>query len=113
MGVLKSKTPTRISERERFELWLCENADRIENVMTLRTIQAEEAIFLLIENEKAYCRCCGEHIPRATSSRHFLCKKHPQCRKARRYYSYLVHEKGVSKDVALNRAIQKFKQIQE
>jgi hypothetical protein len=63
----------------------------------------------LLELTTVICKCCGEAIPRATPDRHFFCKKNEICRKARRYYAYLIYEKGIDKDNALSRTLIKFK----
>jgi hypothetical protein len=55
------------------------------------------------------CVICEEVIEHATQGRHFLCNKHPRCKRARRYYKYLRFEKGLDKEQAINAAIAKFK----
>ena len=105
MGV-SSGTPT-IS---RIEVWLQKNADTLESLMLEQQITAKDAIRQIVQETKVHCLVCGEEIERATNGRHFLCTKHGNCRKARRYYKYLHHEKNFSKEDALEKAVEKFKQ---
>lgn len=109
VGVSSSETPTIVQE-SRIEVWLRRNADILESSMLEQQIPAKEAIKKLAEETKVYCLCCGNQIQRATNGRHFFCNKQPHCRKARRYYKYLQYEKGFSKELALEKAVEKFKQ---
>lgn len=112
VGVFDDKVPTPIkSEKaQRLELWLTENADTIEDIMLSDNLTAKEAIRLIVQNGKPTCQCCGDEMPHTTAGRHIFCTKKPQCRKARRYYRYLVYEKNVSKGDALNKTLERFSQ---
>lgn len=103
-----SESPTLNGKAKRRELWLRENADIIEGVMLDAQTTAKDAIIRLAVNEVSRCECCGEEMPHTTVGRHFFCSKHEKCRKARRYYKYLVYEKNVKKEEARKTAIERF-----
>jgi hypothetical protein len=108
VGVFDIKTPTPNAKQIRLELWLTENADTIEDVMLADNITAKDAIRILAQNDKPVCQICGDDMPHTTPGRHVFCKKREGCRKARRYYSYLVYEKGIEKDHALRNTLERF-----
>lgn len=112
VGVFEDKGPTLVkSERaQRLELWLLENADTIEDIMLSDSITAKEAIKIIAQNGKPACQICGDDMPHTTAGRHIFCTKRPECRKARRYYRYLVYEKHIDKEQALNKTLERFGQ---
>lgn len=112
VGVFEEKGPTPIKsvKAERLELWLTENADTIEDLMLADNITAKEAIKLIVQNEKPTCQVCGDEMPHTTAGRHIICTKKPECRKARRYYRYLVYERGIEKEHALRNTLERFEQ---
>lgn len=76
--------------------------------MLTDNITAKDAIRIIVQNGKPACQICGDEMPHTTSGRHFFCTKRPECRKARRYYRYLVYEKGIEKDHALRNTLERF-----
>lgn len=110
VGVSRKKAPTPSDKALRLELWLRENADIIEYTMLEYNLTAKDAIRLIARNEKPHCQCCGDEMPHTTIGRHIFCTKKPQCRKARRFYRYLVYEKNVSKEDSLRRTLERFGQ---
>lgn len=78
--------------------------------MLADNITAKEAIRIIAQNGKPVCQVCGDDMPHTTPGRHVFCKKREECRKARRYYSYLVYEKGIEKDHALRNTLERFTQ---
>jgi hypothetical protein len=107
VGTSSKKSPH--SSPNRLELWLRDNAARIEGAMIDYNLKAKYAIKIVIAQEAVVCSICGDVINHATPGRHFLCDKKPQCKRARRYYKYLRFEKGVEKDQAIAATIFKFK----
>lgn len=103
-----SESPTQSKRVERLELWLAENADTIEFLMLEEQIAAKVAIRQIAENTKPHCQCCGGEMPHTTAGRHIFCTKNEKCRKARRYYKYLVYEKNKPKDEARRTALLRF-----
>lgn len=111
VGVFDEKAPTpnaKNKRAQRLELWLTENADIIEDIMLAENKTAKEAIKLIVQDGKPTCQCCGDEMPHTTAGRHMICTKRPECRKARRYYRYLVYEKNVNKEVALDKTLERF-----
>jgi len=66
-----------------------------------------ESIALVRESNRPTCLSCGDVILHGTGGRHFFCNKRPECRKLRRRYKYLVYDKGMDKDKALNVVLDK------
>ena len=80
--------------------WLERNAETIEDYM-LEGQSFKEACLSVANVIRPNCIICDEPIERGTSGRHFICTKHPECRKARRRYRYLIYDKGYSKELAI------------
>jgi predicted RNA-binding Zn-ribbon protein involved in translation (DUF1610 family) len=97
-------------EFSRLENWLHKNASVIEETMLARNQAAKVVIREIMLNSKAVCVICGSNIDHGTKDRHKICRKTPQCKKARRYYSYLKYEKGMTPEKALEAVVAKFKQ---
>lgn len=108
MGVFEIKTPTPTAKQIRLELWLTKHADTIEDIMLADNITAKDAIRILVQDDKPVCQVCGDEMPHTTAGRHVFCTKKEECRKARRYYRYLVYEKGIAKDHALRNTLERF-----
>lgn len=108
VGVFLVKTPTPSAKAQRLELWLRENADIIEDIMLADNITAKDAIRILAQDAVPVCQVCGDEMPHTTPGRHIFCTKKEECRKARRYYRYLVYEKGIEKDHALRNTLERF-----
>lgn len=107
VGSVNTKGPTP-SKAQKIELWLQQNADRIESFMLAENVNAKFAIRELMQLEKPHCRTCGNEMPHTTAGRHIFCTKKPECRKARRYYRYLVYEKHESKEKALKLTLERY-----
>ena len=97
----------------RIEIWLVKNADLIEERMLANNQPAKVVISEIMQQSKAVCLVCGSNIDHGTKDRHKICKKTPNCKKARRYYSYLKHEKGLTSEEALKNTVTKFNQEKE
>lgn len=110
VGSLDEKDPTPTAKAKKIELWLHENADRIESFMLAENVNARFAIRELMQEDKPRCLICGNDMPHTTSGRHMFCTKQPECRKARRYYRYLVYEKNESKEKALEQTLERYAQ---
>lgn len=97
-------------KESRIERWLTNNADTIESLMTLYKIPPTEAIRIVaLEDAPAStCALCGSEVSR-TRHQNFFCSKNLSCRKARRYYKYLIYDKGFNKPDAFTLAIRRFK----
>src|SRR5580765_1641887 len=80
VGSVTVKDPTSSNHVSRVELWLLENATKIENVMQDFGVKARYAIKIVAAQNAVVCECCGEFIPHATPGRHFFCGKHPNCK---------------------------------
>lgn len=100
--------PTPTNKAERLELWLCQNADIIESLMLEERLTAKDAIKKVAQDSVPRCQCCGNEMPHTTAGRHIFCTKNDNCNKARRYYKYLVYEKGIEKDEARKSALERF-----
>jgi len=86
--------------------WLERNADKIEDYM-LRGIPLSDAMKMVRRDNRPVCLCCGDVILYGTGGRHLFCNKRVECRKMRRRYKYLVYDKGLDKDTALNVVLDK------
>jgi hypothetical protein len=105
-----TQSPTPNDKALRLELWLTEKSDIIESVMLTDRVTAKVAIKKLAQDSVPRCQCCNEPMPHTTAGRHIFCSKNDKCKKARRYYKYLVYEKGIDKDEARNTALERFKE---
>jgi hypothetical protein len=85
--------------------WLERNAEAIEAMM-MEGLSVRAAIAAVSSNNRPTCLCCGGVIRHGTRDRHFFCRKHPECRRMRRRYKYLVYDKRYSKEKALNLVLQ-------
>jgi len=92
---LSTQPPSRV------ERWLIKYADHVEYVMQEQQITAKLAIIEVHATYKATCIICNGPIKHGTHGRHFLCNTHPECKKARRRYKYLIYDKGFTKEAAL------------
>ncbi len=110
VGSVNTKGPTSTDKASKLELWLRTNANTIEDFMLAENVSAKFAIRELMQLEKPHCRTCGNEMPHTTPGRHMVCTKRPECRKARRYYRYLVYEKHESKEKALEQTLERYTQ---
>lgn len=110
VGSLNEKGPTPLAKAKKIELWLQANADRIESLMLADNVTAKFAIRELMQEDKPRCKTCGDDMPHTTAGRHMFCTKKPECRKARRYYRYLVYEKNTKKAKALEQTLERYAQ---
>lgn len=92
---------TKSEPASRVERWLIKYADHVEYVMQVQQITAKLAIVEVHATYKATCIICNGPIKHGTHGRHFLCNTHPECKKARRRYKYLIYDKGFTKEAAL------------
>lgn len=108
----ESPTPSKSlnGTESRLERWLNTNADTIEEIMVAREITAIEAIRIIAQDTPtvATCAVCGSEADHVRHDK-FFCSKTQACLKARRYYKYLVYEKGMSKTDAFDKAESKYK----
>jgi len=108
VGSVNTKDPTPIDKAEKLELWLTQNADTIESLMLADNVTAKFAIREILNSERPKCATCGTEMPHTTNGRHIFCTKKPECRRARRYYRYLIYEKHTSKEDALKLTLERY-----
>ncbi len=108
VGSVNAKGPTPIDKAEKLELWLAQNADTIEDLMLADNVTAKFAIREILHSERPRCMTCNSEMPHTTSGRHMFCTKKPECRRARRYYRYLIYEKHTSKEAALKLTLERY-----
>jgi len=108
VGSVNTKGPTPTDKASKLESWLRENADTIESMMLADNVTAKFAIREILQSERPTCRTCGDSMPHTTNGRHIFCTKKPECRRARRYYRYLVYEKHTDKEKALAQTLERY-----
>lgn len=68
-------------------------------------ISLTRAKTIVAGENKAYCLCCGDYMPRATIGRHYFCTKKSKCRTAARRLKYYRQMLGMSKEEALEKTL--------
>jgi hypothetical protein len=95
-GAKASDEEHSLCSRHRRELWLSTNADSIERYMALGfSFKTAKEKVRRDNGTKVNCLCCGG------PAKSLFCTKTKKCRAARERMKYMIHRKGVPRELAL------------